>query len=268
MKSLLYRISLSLLTLLLCLVSPADGADRKPLTPDQQKSFLGKRTSGGMMGSFDSYCSLLYALHDVAIHTESQDVNQTRLESPFPDFYKPTWQELFDAIARQTKSSCKYDATRDYWVFNAPPQPLPFEIKLAKGWQAHDEGLYMGYQPEIAPVGMDIYMLGHYSGTNANEQAKLFGQVREAIALRFAKNFKSDVSVGDMSEIPIGDLKALHFKADSSSGIIWRQWIVMDSGNAFAIVSAIKPEHEKDILPGVEAMVKSFKPVKVKPKNE
>ena len=35
--------------------------------------------------------------------------------------------------------------------------------------------------------------------------------------------------------------------------------MIVDSGEAFCLVSAIKPEQEKEILPDVEAMVKSFK---------
>ena len=220
------------------------------------------------MGNLDSYCSLLYAVYDVAIHTESESVSKTTLSSPFPEFYRPTWREVFDTVARQTKSFWTYDATRDYWVFAAPQQPLPFEIQIAKGWKAHDEGFYVGYQPVIVPVGLDIYMLGHYSATNTNEAGDLFSRVREDIALRFAKRFKKDVSSKEMTEVSIGGLQALHFKVAAQSGIIWRQWIVVDSGSAFAIVSAIKPEHEKEIYPDVEKMVESFKLQGSKGKSE
>ena len=217
------------------------------------------------MGDFGSYSSLLYAVNDVVIQSKSEAVNKTTLNSPFPDFYRPTWREVFDTIARQTKSSWKYDAARDSWVFTIPQQPLPFEIQIAKGWKAHDEGFYVGYQPVIAPVGMDVYMLGHYSATNTNEEAELFIRVREAIALRFARSFKKDVSAKEMTEVSMNGLMALHFKvATPSTGIIWRQWIVVHSGLAFAIVSAIKPEHDKDICPDVQNMVESFKVLKGK----
>ena len=221
------------------------------------------------MGSFGGYGSLLYAVNDVIIHSESKNVNKTALNSPFPEFYRPTWREVFDTVARQTKSSWTYDAARDYWVFAAPQQSPPFDIQLAKGWKAHDEGFYVGYQPVTAPVGMDVYMLGHYSATNASDEEDLFSRVREAIALRFAKSFKKDVTTKEMTDVSIGDLRALHFKiAAPSTGIIWRQWIVVDSGSAFAIVSAIKPELESEIFPDVQKMVESFKPLKSKGKTE
>lgn len=61
--------------------------------------------SGTMMGSFNSYGSLLYAASDVTIHTDDADIGTSHLQSFTPDFYKPTISELLDSIARQTKSS-------------------------------------------------------------------------------------------------------------------------------------------------------------------
>src|SRR6478672_9350754 len=81
-----------------------------PLSADQQKALLsGRLRSGAVAGTFDSFTSLLYALNDVAMHTEDTEINNTKLNSPFPDFYKPTLSELFDTIALQTRSSWKYD---------------------------------------------------------------------------------------------------------------------------------------------------------------
>jgi hypothetical protein len=257
---------------MLCAVVPTMAADtkpepkdgvihRKPLSKEEQTEFLAKRTSSGtMMGSFDGYCSLLFATRDVCIHTESDEVNRTRLNSPFPDFYKPTWAELFDSIARQTKSSWKYDPKRDFWVFNKPSRPLPFTIEPAKDWKADDRGFYVCYQPKIAPVGMDIYMMGTYSVAKKDERQALFDKVRDDIALRFAKTFKNDVTRAAMTRSKAGKHEALYFTmAAPQTGIIWRQWVVVESGKAFCIVSAIKPDQEKDILPDVEAMVKSFR---------
>jgi hypothetical protein len=243
----------------LCSGLTSHAEERKALSPAQQGTFLSKRTSGSLMGTFDSYCSLLYAVHDVAIHSGSEAINQVDLSPTFPDFYKPTWRELFDTIGRQTKSSWKYDASRSVWVFGAPPQPLGFEVRVSKGWKVHDEGLYVGYQPATAPVGMDIYMLGGYSAGSHADETALFGRVREALAVQFASNFKKGVSGRDMKEVAVGDLSALYFQAAAPTGIIWRQWVAVESGRAFAIVSAIRPEQERDILPDVLKMVASFR---------
>jgi hypothetical protein len=241
------------------LAPPSRAGEAKALTPAEQDAFLAKRTKPGIIGTFDSYCSLLYAVSEVAIHTESDEVNKTSLSSPFPDFYEPTWRELFETIARQTKSSWKYDRERNFWVFGNPPQAQTYTLTLAEGWKAHDEGFYVGYRPKTAPVGMDVYLMGRYSAPAPAEASELFKKVREATAIEFAKHFKEDVTVKDMQEVPVGELKALHFQAKAPTGIVWRQWVVVESGLAFAIVSAIKPEDEKDILPDVRKMVESFK---------
>jgi hypothetical protein len=213
-----------------------------------------------MKASFDSFCSYLYAGPDVVIHTASKEINQTRLRSPFPEFYSPTWKELFDAIARQTMSSWKYDSKRDYWTFNKPPLPLPFTMKKAEKWKAHDRGMYVSYQPSIAPVGLDVYMMGAYSIDKASGEGKLFADVGDAIALLFAQSFKEDVTPKEMTKVKVGSYEALHFKSDGS--VIWRQWAIVKDGKAFIIVSAIKPEHEAALFPDVEKMLATFKILK------
>jgi hypothetical protein len=234
---------------------------RKPLSKDEQRAFLAKRTaSGAMLGSFNGYCSLLYATQDVCIHTESEEISKTALSSPYPDFYKPTWAELFDAIARQTKSSWSYDAKTDFWVFAKGSRPLPFTIEMAKEWKADDRGSYVSYQPKVAPVGLDVYMMGTYSAGKEDQRQALYGKVRDALALQFAKMFKKDVTTDAMTKLKVGKCEALYFTiAAPQTGIVWRQWVIVDSGQAFCVVSAIKPEQEKEIVPEVEAMVKSFK---------
>jgi hypothetical protein len=107
---------------------------------------------------------------------------------------------------------------------------------------------------------MDIYMMGTYSASKEKEGKTLFNKVRDDIALRFARMFKKDVTADAMTKTKVGDYEALYFMiAAPGTGIVWRQWAIVNSGKAFCIVSAIKPEQEKDILPDVEAMVKSFK---------
>ena len=61
-----------------------------------------------------------------------------------------------------------------------------------------------------------------------------------------------------MTKIKLGKYEARYFTIVAESGVIWRQWVVVDSGKAFCTVSAVKPQQEKDILPDVEAMVNSF----------
>lgn len=225
---------------------------RKPLTPEQQTAFLAKRTPGSMTGSFGSYSSLLFAIKNVVIHSNNNQINNTPLSSPFPQFYKPTWKEVFDSIARQTKSTWKYNPKSDNWIFSKPAMPVPFEVKIAKKWISEDRGLYVYYKPPYAPVGMDIYMMGTYSSTDKEK-------VQEGIALSFARHFNKDVTVKDMTTVKVGKYDALHFKIKApQTGVIMRQWTIVESGKAFAIINAVKPRLERKILRDVEKMLKSF----------
>ena len=239
--------------------TPALSGQQRNLDDKQQAAFLAQRTSGAVSGTFDSYCSMLYAFKNIAIHTESPRVNQTALHPASPRFYQPTWRELFDSIARQTKSTWKYDPARGYWVFAEPQKALPYKLQLAAGWQPDDHGIEVVYRPAIAPVGMDIYWMGAYSADTAKETAELSEKVRNELAVLFARDLKKEITVKEMSVVAVGKADALYFQGVvPSSGVTWRQWVLVSKGQAFAIVSAIKPEQEKKLLPDVQAMVNSF----------
>lgn len=231
----------------------------RPLTDEQQKALLDKRTGGSMVGSFNSYASLMYALNEVILHTDEAETGKKALLSPFPKFYKPTHMELFNAIARQMATSWCYDEKRAFWVFAKPALPMPFTVTLAKGWQSEERGNYLYCKPPDAPVGMDVYVMAEFSSDPADQE--LPTKMREATAMMFATKFKKDVSLNEMSLVKVGNLEALHFKTPTPRpGATWRQWVIAESGQTFVIVSVIDEKNEKVILPDVEAAVQSFKP--------
>ncbi len=223
------------------------------MTKEQQNHFLNKRILGtGMMGmgKFSSFGSYLYAFGVARIHTNNPEVANTRLKSLPDPSYKPTMRELFNEIAKQTSSSCSYNAERRHWLFF---RPLPFTIKIAEGWISQPQVGYMFYKPPTAPVGMDIMFAG---STESDESAK---QARERLAIQYAKPFKSDVQLSEMKEVVVGAGKALFYTTETKKGVIWRQWVIVTGNRCFVIVSAIKPEHENTILPDVKNMVQSFR---------
>jgi len=64
---------------------------RKSLNDEEQAKLLSRRGSTiSRDGTFDSYCSLFYAVNDVAIHTEDHTLNNAPIQQYFPPFYKPT----------------------------------------------------------------------------------------------------------------------------------------------------------------------------------
>jgi hypothetical protein len=50
-----------------------------------------------------------YALAQVWVYAENdeQALYNTRISYPYPEFYKPTWGEVFDDIARQMR--CRWE---------------------------------------------------------------------------------------------------------------------------------------------------------------
>jgi hypothetical protein len=226
-------------------------------------AFLRTRTrTGAMLGSFDSYASLLFATSDVAIHTNEPALAKKQLWAPFPEKYKPTWGELFEAIGRSTGSSFLFDANTDYWVFAKPAMPLPYSITLAKGWKAEDRGEYVAHIPSIAPVGMDVYVCGRYSGDE--DEPNLFLSVRDELAGTFAEPFEPNTPAKAMKRVQVDGAEALYYEGahPKNPSVAWRQWVFVKDGRGIAIVSAIKKENEAKLLPDVQAMVASFKLVK------
>ncbi len=257
------RKSIAILTFLL-LTNLSTGLvsaqERAPRTNEQQKEFLAHRLkSGAITGTFGAFGSLLFAALDIAIHTDDKEIGGTRLQSQFPDFYKPTTKEMFDAIALQTRSSWSYDAKSGYWVFAKPANPKPFQITIADKWTADDRGLYVGYKPPTFPVGMDVYYLGAYSSGGTEQQSTLGVKIRNSLAISFAAHFKKDVKLAAMRNVIVDGAEALYFETPTPRpGLVWRQWALVKNGLAFMIVSTL-PDNNQLLLADVESMVKSFR---------
>lgn len=133
--------------------------------------------------------------------------------------------------------------------------PLPYSLTLAKGWRSEERGNYTAYIPKIAPVGMDIYMMGRYHNMD-NEQLK---ELRADNALQFAEKISSNVTVSDMKTVTVDGCEALAFASKAPmDGRRWRQWAFIKKGELFVIVSAYSDDNESKIVPDVDAMVATF----------
>lgn len=231
------------------------------MTPPELAAFLKKRTSGQMMGNFDSYTSLLWAVDTVGVWNEGTDTDNIPLHSPFPENYKPTWKELMDDLARQVKCSWHYNHDTGYWVFDKKIPPPPFTLKIAEGWTNRDDGQSIVFIPPIAPVGLDVYVMGHYSSDEPAKLVEVFADARKHVSILFARNFKPDVSEKDFSTEKVCGEKALFFSATSPRDpkIKWRQWAFVKNGWCFVIVSAIREENESRLFKDVKKMIASFK---------
>ena len=230
------------------------------MTPAQLETFLKRRTYGQMLGSFASYTSLLWALHEVGVWSEGTDADDIQLQSPFPENYSPTWKELMDVLARQVSCSWHYNHDTGYWIFEKKKMPPPFTLKIADGWTRRDDGQSIVFIPPIAPVGMDVYMMGHYSGDDPAKLSEVFANARQHVSMLFARRFKADVTEKDFSAEKVSGEMALFFSAPTPRDpkLKWRQWAFVKNGWCFIIVSVISDENESRLLKAVREMIASF----------
>jgi hypothetical protein len=236
------------------------------MTPKELESFLQKRTSGNMMGSFSDFGSLLWAVYEVGIWSDDKSIGDLPVQSPYPEDYKPTWKEFMDVLARQVECTWRYDPKTGYWVFEKRKIERLFSLKIVEGWNSTDQRSHVVFVPPIAPVGMDVYMMGHYSATNESERDAIYSKARKHVSELFARNFKSDLAGSDFTVETVSGVKALFFTspAPKHPERIWRQWAFVKDGWCFVIVSVIDKTNESKLLPDVKSMISTFEIAKTK----
>ena len=238
----------------------AEKKGRKPiwkLTQEEQDKILHSKTSPIMMGSFYEFTNFLYCAGAPFIMTTSVDASKIHLHTVHDTNYKPTNAELVETMARQTKTSLKYDPSFfSKWVAAPPAMPLPYSVKVADDWRPDDRGSYVSYIPKLQPVGMDIYIMGRYSGLSP-EESKTF---RNSNALKFAKMFDNSITTEKMQEVKVDESDAIYWETSKMKrpNCRWRQWSLIKNGEAFVIVSTIADENASKLWPEVQAMVASF----------
>lgn len=224
---------------------------------EQDKILKARRPSASMMGSFYEMNNLLYCSGESFLMTTSEEVAKTQLHTVHWREYKPTAAEVFEAMARQTRSSIQYDPTfLSKWIAIPTAMALPYSIKLAEDWHPEDRGEYVSYIPKLQPVGLDIYMLGRYSGLSSEDTIK----VRNDNALRFAHQFDKTLTADKMKDVRVDGCDAIYYETKSPMvpDRQWRQWSLVHNGEAFVIVSCISDENANVLVPQVQAMVSSF----------
>jgi hypothetical protein len=261
----LRHISLSLLILIIvALVAPAVSSaepesetktPKKQLSSEQQVQFLHAKAPTIHGETFADFADALTESGLAPVFTSSAKVKKIRLHPIWPESYRPTFAELFEAIARQTGTTMKYDNASNRWAFDPPAMPLPYSLTLAKGWRTEDRGDYTAYIPSVAPVGMDIYMIGRYQNLS-DAQVK---QLNAEHALKFADMIRSGATTDDMKSATVDGCEALTFVSKAPmAGRQWRQWAFFKSGEAFVIVSTYDDANTSKIVADVDSMVASF----------
>jgi hypothetical protein len=210
--------------------------------------------------TFRSFMSSCYATADTWVYAEDDDqaLYDAELIFPYPDFYEPTWGEVFDHVARQMNCTWSWNPkNRQFQFARAKPTPL-FQLSLADGWQSEDRGLYVWHAPKGKQFGMDVYYFGHY--TTPENEPDFERKVREHVAMQLIGNWPEPPKLDQMTEARVSGHDALALEVDTPRpGGVWRQWSVMVNGQAFLIVSAMPRTSEAELVPAIEQMVASFK---------
>ena len=165
----------------------------------------------------------------VGLMTEYDEIANAPLQSPFPSSYQPTLRELLDAIALQTFSQWKYDASSKYFSSEVPhkapveglaifeftkaKREKPFEVTLAEGWKAIDKGNWVMHVPPDFPVGMDIYEMGTYSSPETTTGPEFADKIRSAVALESAQRVNEKATPGDLKPAKVGTFDALYYES-------------------------------------------------------
>jgi hypothetical protein len=239
-------------------VKAITSADKGP-DIDPVRLAAGPYTGTPMFQTLRSFMSANYAFANVWIYAAGDDpkLYDTKVSYPFPHYYKPTWGEVFDVIARQTRCKWSWNPDNRQFKFEPTTDAPFFGVTLADGWQTEDRGEYIWFAPKDQDFGMDIYYFGHYT---PGKDADLLKKVRTDIALRSVAEWPNAPTEQMMTTVQVAGTEALLLKTDTPRpGGRWFQWSLIKDGHAFLIVSAMPKEKEAELLPAVEKMVASFK---------
>jgi hypothetical protein len=229
------------------------GPDRDP------RQFASQPFAGiPLFRTFRSFMSGLYAVADVWVYADGdeQKLYDTQLAYTYPEFYTPTYGELFDHVARQMRCNWEWNPTNRQFKFARTSDEPFFSVMLEKGWRREDRGMYVWHAPPDQDFGMDIYYFGHFTG-----DAALAKKVRQHFAEQQVSMWPTPPTVKQMTESKVGADKvdALYLRIDTPRpGGLWRQWSFVTAGHAFVIVSAMPKEKEAELAPQVDRMVQSF----------
>ncbi len=208
--------------------------------------------------TFRGFVSGCYAVPSVWVCAARDDPSlyDKNVGYDYPPFYRPTWGEVFDHVARQMRCRWSFDPRNRQFTFEPSDAPPPFAVELAPGWRREDRGLYVWHAPADQPFGLDVYDYGRYALDPA-----LAAKVREHFALLDVSGWPRAPTLAQMSTVKVAGADALYLRADTPRpGGVWRQWSLVVGGRAVLIVSAMPKDREATLGPAVDKMVASLGP--------
>jgi len=210
--------------------------------------------------TFDGFASQCYAVAGVEVTAGGADpaaLAGANVGYDYPSFYRPTWGEVFDHVARQMRCAWSFDPKNNQFKFEPTDAGPGYGVTLAPGWRREDRGRYVWHAPADQPFGMDIYDYGHVTADPAHPD--LIDKVRAFYAVREVAAWPHAPTLAQMTTVKVAGVDALYLRTDTPRpGGLWRQWAGVVDGHAFVIVSAMDKSREAELGPPVDKMVASF----------
>lgn len=214
--------------------------------------------------------AFLYQNCGITICIQFKDIKDTlkRQSILFPPSYKPTWNELKDAVSQSFQLSCSYSEEQRAWLFSPPAPPAPYTVDIPHGWQLFDRlgPTILIVSPQLKPdfqqnfVG--ISYCGHYSFELDSE--KNFKELMEKIALKLAARFNEKIDFKTLPTVKTVDVNGTpafyyEFVRDWGTARTHRNWILMKDSEVVAIGSDLPVAKDATLLPDLQSLVNSFK---------
>ncbi len=210
--------------------------------------------------TFDGFAAQCHAAGNVAVAAAGPDaaaLADANVGFDYPPFYRPSWGEVFDHVARQMRCRWTVDPASGRFRFERTDAAPPFDVRPAPGWRTEDRGSYVWHAPADQPFGLDVYDFGHYAADPARPD--LYARVREHFALRDVAGWPHPPTLAQMATVKVAGVDALYLRADTPRpGGLWRQWSLVADGHAIVMVSAMPRDREVTLGPAVDRMVASF----------
>ncbi len=258
----------------------------KVLSAKEQEALLEERLSGDTVGAFGPFCNMFFVRSKIdtskaiGLMCKIPGAESVDLEPAFASNYKPTLRELLDTLAAQLKARWVYadrsqvmDSTMppdgksitDIAIFDFVPAESKFDCEMTPidGWKVSPQSNFVMYVPPIAPMAMDMHVLGKVSASDPTKQAKLIADTPRDFALDQFRRFKPQAKAEDLKKTKVGSYDAYFFETalppSGEEKVHWRQWHFMVGNQLYYVISTIIPSQEKQLYPAVEQMIKTFR---------
>ncbi|HEY9712688.1 MAG TPA: hypothetical protein V6C72_04420 [Chroococcales cyanobacterium] len=228
--------------------------------PTSEEALKQRAKSSTITGVYHEFIRTMYQRGEPFPTTGYVTVSMAKLTDVYPSEYLPTVGEIFETMARQTKSHIKHDRHLfSQWAAEPPEMPLPYTVTVPAQWKVDDRGGKVSYIPPAgqSAEALEIEMVGRYSGLDAEQEKR----IRDALAVKQFSDQSRQAAPKRMTETKVDGCDALYSETDAGAHHKVRQWTFLDRGQGFVIKSRLPDSEKKTTLKLVKEVVASFRAV-------